>query len=208
MIIERLEVGLFAENCYVVACEKTHEGVVLDPGDEIPRILATIREHELEIKYILLTHGHLDHVKELSTLNNELKVPVLMHQEDQFLLDNLPGQAAAFGLSVSGIPRVDTYIREGDQVEFGRIRFDILHTPGHSPGSVTFFTDAHAFVGDVLFSGSIGRTDLPGGDYHILMSSIKDKLLPLGESTHVYPGHGPPTTLGSEKQTNPFLLNL
>lgn len=208
MIIEQLEVGFFAENCYVVGCDETHEGVVIDPGDEIPRVLSTIRQHQLEIKYILLTHGHLDHVKELNSLNKELQVPVLMHQDDQFLLDNLPAQAAAFGLSVSGVPKVDTYIKEGDRVEFGRIRFEILHTPGHSPGSVTFFTDEVAFVGDVLFRGSIGRTDLPGGDYDILMNSIRTKLFPLGDKAQVFPGHGPPTTIDSEKQTNPFLINL
>lgn len=208
MIIKQLEVGFFAENCYVIGCDETQEGVVIDPGDEISRILSTIHEHQLDIKYILLTHGHLDHVKELNALNRELRVPVLMHRDDQFLLDNLPAQAAAFGLSVSGIPRVDTYIKEGDRVDFGQIRFEILHTPGHSPGSVTFFTEELAFVGDVLFSGSIGRTDLPGGDYDTLMNSIKNKLYPLGDSTKIYSGHGPPTTIGSEKKTNPFLLNL
>lgn len=208
MLIKQLEVGVFAENCYVVGCEATREGVVIDPGDEIPRVLSAVKDNELKIKYILLTHGHLDHVKEVNTLLRELNVPVYMHQADQFLLDNLPAQAAAFGLSVSGIPKVDKYIKEGESIEFGEIKFEILETPGHSPGSVTFYSDDIAFAGDVLFNGSIGRTDLPGGNYDILMQSIKNKLLPLGDKMKIYAGHGPSTTIGAEKQTNPFLLNL
>jgi glyoxylase-like metal-dependent hydrolase (beta-lactamase superfamily II) len=206
MIIERLEVGVFAENCYVVGCEITSEGVVIDPGDEVARILKSIAELKLKIKYILLTHAHLDHVKEVTATQKALAVPVMMHRADQFLLDNLPAQAAAFGLTTSGIPRVDKYIEEGEQIEFGRHRFEVLHTPGHSPGSVTFAEKGVAFVGDLLFAGSIGRTDLPGGDYETLIRSVKSKLFPLGDDTRVYSGHGPQTTIGQEKQTNPFLI--
>ncbi len=206
MIIAGLEVGVFAENCYVVGCETTLQGVVIDPGDEVARILKTIAELKLKIKYILLTHAHLDHVKEVSAMQKALAIPVLMHRADQFLLDNLPAQAAAFGLTTSGIPRVDKYIEEGDAIEFGRYHFEVLHTPGHSPGGVTFAEKGVAFVGDVLFAGSIGRTDLPGGDYETLIRSIQSKLFPLGDDTQVYPGHGPQTTIGREKQTNPFLI--
>ncbi len=207
MIVERLEVGAFAENCYLVGCEETSEGVVLDPGDEISRILASIERLGLSVKYILLTHGHLDHVKELKAINEVLRVPVFMHRGDQFLLDNLPVQAASFGLTCAGIPEVHHYIDEGDSVEFGHQKFGILHTPGHSPGSVTYFAGDMAFVGDVLFAGSIGRTDLPGGDYDTLIASIKEKLYPLGDETRIYPGHGPATTIAEEKRTNPFLAN-
>ena len=207
MIIEQLEVGVFAENCYIVGCKETREGIVIDPGDEVARISRKIGEMDLQIKYILVTHAHLDHVKELNALNEDLKVPVLMHRDDQFLLDNLPAQAAAFGLTCSGIPKVDKYIEEGEKVEFGKISFNVLQTPGHSPGSVTYATEGLAFSGDVLFDGSIGRTDLPGGDFNILINTIKTKLFPLGEGTIVYSGHGPPTTIGREKESNPFLVD-
>ncbi|NIR51825.1 MBL fold metallo-hydrolase [candidate division KSB1 bacterium] len=205
MIIERLEVGVFAENCYVVGCEETLEGVIIDPGDEVPRILDKVRDSNLRIKYILLTHGHLDHVKELNAVKESVSVPVLMHGDDHFLLDNLPAQAAAFGLTSSGIPKVDRYIDEGEKIEFGKIVFRTLHTPGHSPGSVSFVAGGVAFVGDALFAGSIGRTDLPGGDYDLLIESIKTKLFPLGDETVIYSGHGPKTTIGQEKQVNPFV---
>lgn len=206
MFIETLEVGPFAENCYVVGCEATNEGVIIDPGDEIDRILEKVATLKLEIKYILITHAHLDHVKELSTLKNEIDVPVLMHRDDQFLLDGLPMQASAFGMTVAAIPKIDKYIAEGDTIQFGDIIFRVLHTPGHSPGNVSFVTREAAFVGDVLFSGSIGRTDLPGGDFALLIQSIKTKLYPLGDDIVIYSGHGPATTIKKEKETNPFLI--
>lgn len=206
MILERLEVGVFAENCYVVGCEQTREGVVIDPGDEINRILSAIEQHKLKIKYILLTHAHLDHVKEAAAIKRELTAPLFIHRADQFLLENLPAQAAAFGLSTSGIPQVDHYIDENDVIKFGKEQFQVYSTPGHSPGSVTFAAPTAAFVGDVLFAGSIGRTDLPGGDFDTLIHSIKSKLFPLGDDILVYPGHGPSTTIGVERRTNPFLI--
>jgi glyoxylase-like metal-dependent hydrolase (beta-lactamase superfamily II) len=129
-----------------------------------------------------------------------------MHRADQFLLESLPAQAAAFGLSTSGIPQVDQYIAEGENLKFGKVQFEVYFTPGHSPGSITFAANGVAFVGDVLFAGSIGRTDLPGGDFETLIQSIKSKLFPLGDDTLVYPGHGPSTTIGDEKRTNPFLI--
>lgn len=206
MLIETLEVGVFAENCYVVGCKNTHEGVVIDPGDEIHRILSRISEMNLNIKYVLLTHAHLDHVKELNALKKKINVPVLMHSADQFLLDSLPTQAATFGLTISGIPEVNKNVNEGDLIKFGQLQFKVLHTPGHSPGSVSYVSTGVAFVGDVLFFGSIGRTDLPGGSYDLLIDSIKRKLFPLGDDTIIYPGHGPSTTLGRERQINPFLI--
>lgn len=206
MIIERLEVGAFAENCYLVGCKSTKAGVIIDPGDEIDRILKKLDAMQLQIKYILITHAHLDHIKELKVIQEKINVPTLMNKKDEFLLENLPAQASAFGLSCSGIPKIDRYIQAGDTVQFGNIKFDVLETPGHSPGSVTFHTYHCAFVGDVLFSGSIGRTDLPGGDYDILIDSIKRKLFPLGNDLQVFPGHGPSTNIGIEKTTNPFLI--
>lgn len=206
MIIERLEVGVFAENCYVVGCIESREGVVIDPGDEIPRVLQVIEKHLLKIQFILLTHAHIDHVKEAQAIKSELSVPLFMHRDDQFLLDNLPAQAASYGLATSGIPKVDQYLEEGQRIRFGKCAFNVVHTPGHSPGSVSFVAPKTAFVGDVLFAGSIGRTDLPGGDFGTLINSIQSKLFPLGDDTQVYPGHGPATTIGDERRTNPFLV--
>ncbi len=206
MIIDKLEVGVFAENCYIVWCKTSLDGVVIDPGDDVLKIVKKVQDNMINIKSILVTHAHLDHVKELKALKEEIKAPIFMHREDQILLENLPAQAAAFGLTNSGIPEIDKYIDEGDSIEFGNHRFEVLHTPGHSPGSVSYSTKGAAFVGDVLFSGSIGRTDLHGGDFDILINSIKSKLLTLGDDTIIYSGHGPSTTIGQEKKTNPFLI--
>ncbi len=205
MQIERLEVGVFAENCYVVGCERTRAGVVIDPGDEAPRILRKVRELELEIKAVLLTHAHLDHVQAASEVKQALGAPLAMHREDRFLLDNVAAQAGAFGLPAPPVPSVDRFLDEGDEVAFGAVTLKVLCTPGHSPGSLTFYGDGVAFVGDVLFAGSIGRTDLPGGDLHTLIRSIREKLFPLGDETVVLSGHGPETTIGREKASNPFL---
>lgn len=206
MIVEVLQVGVFAENCYVVGCEVTRDCVIIDPGDEIDRILNKVSAHKLTVKYILITHAHVDHVKELGALKKRLDVPVLMHEDDKFLLEKLPIQAASFGLNVSILPKIDRYIKEGEKIEFGQLSLDVLHTPGHSPGNISFVTDGAAFVGDVLFAGSIGRTDLPGGDFNILIDSIKTKLFPLGDETVIYSGHGPATTIGNERKRNPFLI--
>jgi len=207
MIVESLEVGAFAENCYLVACDETRESVVIDPGDEVDRIADMVRKLQLKVRLILLTHAHLDHVKEVNAFNKELAVPVWMHKEDRFLLDNLPVQAASFGMTTSGVPAIERYLVEGDTIDVGNLVLRVLHTPVHSPGSISFVTENCAFVGDVLFSGSIGRTDLPGGDMDTLLASIESKLLPLGDATRVYPGHGPMTTIGQERQFNPFLGN-
>ncbi|MCG8607745.1 MBL fold metallo-hydrolase, partial [bacterium] len=162
MIIEMLEVGPFAENCYILGCEETMQGAVIDPGDEFDRIWRKVEERELDIRLILLTHGHIDHVMQVQAMHDKTGAPVYMHREDQFLLANLPSQAAAFGLKIAGIPKIDSYWTEGDTIEFGQIQLAVLHTPGHSPGSVSLITEGIAFVGDALFAGSIGRTDLPG----------------------------------------------
>ncbi len=207
MIVERFEVGVFAENCYLVACEQTSAAVVIDPGDEVDRIASKVKAMRLNVESILLTHAHLDHVKEVNAFKARHDVPVLMHRDDQFLLDNLPAQAAAFGLTTSGVPKIDGFLAEGDEVNVGDICFQVLHTPGHSPGSVSFVTGREAFVGDVLFAGSVGRTDLPGGSFDVLLRSIRSKLLPLGDEMMIYPGHGPATSIGQERRFNPFLKN-
>ncbi len=205
MILSCHTVGPFAMNCYIVADADSKRGFVVDPGDEIDRILADIRKHDLKIERILLTHGHIDHVAYAQDLKDALQVPMSIHRDDLPLLEQVQGQAMMFGLPPGPKPFADGRLQEGDEFFAGRHRFRVLHTPGHSPGHVILAGDKVAFVGDTLFAGSIGRTDLPGGNYEVLMRSIREKILPLGDQLTIYPGHGPESTIGEERRSNPFL---
>jgi len=205
MILKTLVVGPFAVNCYILACQKTREGVVIDPGDEAERIIEVIEAENLSLKYLLLTHAHVDHVLGIPDLQERLDVQTLMHREDSFLIKNLLAQAVSFGLSIRGTPRIDGYVKEGDVIAFGTRSLQVIHTPGHTPGGICLLGKGEVFVGDTLFAGSIGRTDLPGGSYQTLIQSIKSKLFSLDDRLRVYPGHGPPTTIEEEKLHNPFL---
>ncbi len=205
MIIKELAVGPIMANCFIVGCEKTKSAVVIDPGDEANKILLSLAESKLTVKYILNTHGHFDHVGGNKQMKEATGADILIHAGDAAMLEQLSVASMAFGLSVENSPPPDRTIDEGDLITFGDITLNVLHTPGHSPGGVTFYTDGVAFVGDSLFAGSIGRTDFPGGDYNTLISSIKTKLFPLGDDVRVYTGHGPATTIGQEKRMNPFL---
>lgn len=206
MIIKQLPVGPIQANCYIVGCEETKEGVVIDPGDEPDRILAEIEAAGLTIKYILNTHAHFDHILANGDLVEATNAPVALHPLD------LPlwlqgGGAAFFGLDVPSVPEPDMELAEGDEITFGTHTLEVLFTPGHSPGHVSFY-DGNAgviFDGDVLFAGGIGRTDLPGGSYETLMSSINEKLMVLPDETVVCSGHGPTTTIGQERASNPWL---
>jgi glyoxylase-like metal-dependent hydrolase (beta-lactamase superfamily II) len=200
-------VGVFAENTYFLVHPPTRETVLVDPGDEAPRLLAVIEGRGLLVRRIVLTHGHLDHVGAAAELQAATGAPVHMHRADELFIAGLAGQAALFGLSPPEPPRIDGYLAEGDAFRFGgdEVLVRILETPGHSPGSITLAVDGALISGDVLFAGSIGRTDLPGGDYETLMRSIRERLREFPGETRVYPGHGPPTTLGAERRTNPFL---
>ena len=211
MILEQLVVSPFQSNCWIFGCGKTREGVVIDPGDECERILQSIREHGLTVKYLIHTHGHLDHVGATAAMQRETKGLTLIHEADQIMLDNLPAQAALFGGGDPEIPTVDQYIKEDDRIAFGRFVLTVLETPGHSPGGICLKIEGNekgVFAGDTLFQNSIGRTDLWGGSYEQLLDSIRDQLLPLDEDTPVFPGHGPQTTIGAEKRNNPFLQGL
>ena len=211
MILEQLVVSPFQSNCWVFGCRETREGVVIDPGDEAERILESVRTHELTIKYLIHTHGHLDHVGATAAVQRETGGSILIHEADQIMLDNLPAQAALFGGDDPEIPDIDKYIKEGDRIAFGRYVLTVLETPGHSPGGVCIKIEGNehgVFAGDTLFQNSIGRTDLWGGSYEQLLDSIRDQLLPLDDDTPVYPGHGPQTTIGAEKRNNPFLQAL
>ncbi len=205
MIIKTLEVGPIMANCYILGCEETKEAVVIDPGDEADRILMTLAQDKLKVKYIINTHGHFDHVGANRALKEATKADLMIHAEDEPMLSELALHARSFGLDAENSPPADINISHNDEIKFGNITLKVIHTPGHSRGGVCLLTDKVLIAGDTLFAGSIGRTDLPGGDYETLISSIKTKLLCLDEDTVVYTGHGPSTTIGREKKINPFL---
>ncbi|PHP67387.1 hypothetical protein CSC94_10150 [Zhengella mangrovi] len=204
-----IPVTAFQQNCTILFDSDTKEGVVVDPGGDVERILETIRENGLTIGAIWLTHGHIDHAGGAMELKDALGVEILgSHRDDTPLLQGLEKQAAMFGLE-GAVRNVtpDRWLEDGDTVSFGEHDFQVLHCPGHAPGHVVFFNDKARFahVGDVLFRGSIGRTDLPGGNHEQLIRSIKEKLFPLGDDVGFLCGHGPGGRFGEERRTNPFL---
>jgi hydroxyacylglutathione hydrolase len=212
MLLETRSVPPFQKNGFVVGCENTREAVLIDPGDEVPMLLDVVRRQKLAVRYILLTHAHVDHVTGVARAKAELGAPVYLHRDDQFLYDAAPQQAAFFGLQCDALPPVDHYYDLSDTLTFGDYDVSVHHTPGHCPGGVCLAVGRRGtpkrdlFVGDTLFAGSIGRTDLPGGDHATLLESITRVLFPFGDDANVYSGHGPQTTIGRERRTNPFLL--
>lgn len=205
MIIKQLTVGPIMANCYILGCERTREAAVIDPGDETDKILMSLASEKLTLKHILNTHGHFDHVGGNRRLKEATGADLQIHAADAAMLADLSNSAAAFGLSAQNSPPPDRILGAGDRVTFGDIVLTVLHTPGHTPGGISFHTDRCVFVGDALFYGSIGRTDFPGGDYDTLIASIRTKLFTLDDDTTVYTGHGPATTIGQEKRSNPFV---
>ena len=206
MIIKQLPVGPIQTNCYIAGCEETQEGVVIDPGEEAERILAEIKALGLTVKYILNTHAHFDHILANAPLIRATGAPLALHPLDLPLLRQ-NGGASLFGFEVPASPEPDLALAEGDIISFGTYTFQVLFTPGHTPGHVSFYeaNTGIVFDGDVLFAGGIGRTDLPGGDYETLMASINDKLMVLPDETVVCSGHGSVTTIGRERASNPWL---
>jgi glyoxylase-like metal-dependent hydrolase (beta-lactamase superfamily II) len=192
-------------NCFILGCESTQEAVVIDPGDDADQILMALAKLDLKVKYLINTHGHFDHVGANKRMKEVTGAKIAIHPDDEPMLDELSRSASMFGLSAENSPPADILLKDGDEIQFGDITLKVIHTPGHSRGGVSLFTPGHLFSGDTLFAGSIGRTDLPGGHYDTLISSIKEKLLILDDDTQVYTGHGPETTIANEKRMNPFL---
>lgn len=201
----------FVQNCSLLVCDQTSSGVVIDPGGDIDRILRVAEKGSVTIEKVLLTHGHLDHASAAGMLSKRLGVKIEgPHEDDLFLLQNLPQQAKAYGfppVDETFVP--DRWLHEGDTVTFGKQTLEVLHCPGHTPGHIVFFHRAGKFavVGDVLFAGSIGRTDFPRGNHEDLIRSIREKLFPLGDDVEFIPGHGPNSTFGHERMSNPFVAS-
>lgn len=198
----------FQQNCSIVWCERTRAGAVIDPGGDLEQVLAAARENDVRIEKILLTHAHIDHAGGTAELARSLGVPVEgPHRGDQFWIDQMPEQARMFGFPGGDAFEPDRWLDDGDRVQVGDVEFQVRHCPGHTPGHVVFYSapDKVAFVGDVLFAGSIGRTDFPGGDYDTLIRAIREKLFTLGDDVRFVPGHGPMSTFGEERRSNPFV---
>lgn len=211
-----IPVGLLQCNCFIIGDPLTREAIVLDPGDEIHRIMDLLGRHKLQVKAIVSTHAHIDHVGGLKKLHDYTGAPVLMHREDVPLYQHMEVQAAFLGIEPPPLSEVHQFLREGDTLQWGNLQAQVLHTPGHSPGSSCLFLppdlgkitipEPQLFAGDTLFAGSIGRTDLWGGSMDQMMDSLVNKILQLPDDTQVFPGHGLSTTIGAERQSNPFLI--
>jgi hydroxyacylglutathione hydrolase len=215
MIYLKIPVGMLQCNCSIIGDPRTRECIVVDPGDEVERILGLIGRYGLTVKAIISTHAHIDHVGGLAKLYQYTGAPVMMHRDDLPLYRGMEIQAAFLGLPAPELVEVHQLLKEGDALHWGDFLANVMHTPGHTPGSVSLYlptdganttlTHPQLFAGDTLFAGGIGRTDLWGGSYEQIIDSLKDKLMQLPDSTVVHPGHGPSTTIGEERDSNPFL---
>lgn len=204
-----MPVTAFQQNCSLLTCTTTRKAALVDPGGEPEKLIATVEEADATLEQVLLTHGHIDHIGGAADVAAHFGVPIVgPHRADEQLIQGVAAQAAMFGTPGVKVPSIDRWLEGGDTVEVGDLTFDVLFTPGHAPGHVIFVNHAHKFIvmGDVLFQGSIGRTDLPGSDHGTLMKSIFQTVLPLGDDYQFLPGHGPGSTLGAERESNPFIV--
>jgi len=202
-----LVVGPIQANCYVLGCQETNEAAVIDPGGDADKILMGLTKDRLRCVYIINTHGHFDHTGDNKRLKEVTGAKLVIHRADAPMILDQGSSGSLWGMEVENSPPPDSYVEERDVLSFGEISLQVLHTPGHSPGGISLLTDKIVFVGDTLFEGSIGRTDLPGGDYETLIRSVKQKIFPLGDDVVIYPGHGPKTTVDREKRHNPFFAS-
>ena len=207
MVIKKFVVGPLESNCYLIVDEHSKEALVIDPGDESDRIIDFIHENNLHIKHIVCTHAHFDHVGALSDIKHETGASIVIHQEEQEIYRNTRKQAVLWGFEIDDLPEPDMFVSEGNELGIGGLRFKILHTPGHSPGGICLFGEGVLIAGDTLFAGSVGRTDLLGGNLDMLKDSFK-RLMSLPDQTEILPGHGPETTIGKEKKENFFSLEI
>ncbi len=211
MLLEIRDAPPFYKNGYVLGCERTHEAVIIDPGDEVDQLLQVVADRRLHVQHILLTHAHVDHVAGAARARQATSAPLYLHHDDLPLYEAAPQQAALFGLEIDAPPPIDRFYDLSTPIAFGDYELQVLHTPGHTPGGVCLLAGQaghpgkKVFAGDTLFAGSIGRTDLAGGDYDTLIGSIRGVLFKLSDDVEVYSGHGPKTMIGQERRTNPFL---
>lgn len=210
MQLQVIPVTPFQQNCSVIWCEQTRRAAIVDPGGDLDEVLAVVSGESLELEKILLTHAHIDHAAATAELVRRCGVPIEgPHRGDRFWIEQLPLQASMFGFGAVERFEPDRWLDQGDEVQVGNVRLAVRHCPGHTPGHIVFFHEPGRFaiVGDVLFQGSIGRTDLPGGDYDTLIRSIRENLFPLGDDVRFLPGHGPMSTFGEERRHNPFVAD-
>jgi len=204
-----MPVTAFQQNCSLLTCTQTRKAALVDPGGEAEKLIEAVEQADVTLEQVLLTHGHIDHIGGAADVAAHFGVPIVgPHRADEQLIQGVAAQAAMFGMPGVKVPVIDRWLEGGDTVEVGTLTFDVLFTPGHAPGHVIFVNHAHKFIvmGDVLFQGSIGRTDLPGSDHATLMKSIFQTVLPLGDAYQFLPGHGPGSTLEQERQGNPFIV--
>jgi len=207
MFIKRLAVGPLEENCFIVADEKTKEAMIIDSGDEPDRIMEIVKENNLKVKYIVCTHAHFDHVGAISDIKKETGAKIVIHNDEREIYDGARDQAAFWGYELEPLPAPDMFVKEGDTLVIGNFKFEILHTPGHSPGGICLYGENVVFSGDTLFAGSVGRTDFYGGDMNKLKESFL-RLMSLSPDTKVFAGHGPSSTIRQEKAGNFFMEEI
>ncbi len=211
MLVDSFPVGPLQCNCSIIACKETGEAAIIDPGGDPQQIIEAVKRHNLKVKYLLHTHAHFDHVLGSKAVKEATGAQILLHSGDKLLYDNLMKQGQLFGFDVEEPLPVDRYIEDGEEISLGKIKTSVIHTPGHTPGSLCFSLEdkeSILFAGDTLFRRSIGRTDLWGGSYEQIINSISDRLFRLDDSTRVIPGHGPDTDIWSERRENPFVGSL